>query len=202
MFSMMLSNAIPNSGFNTPNAAVFLGMHFSNGANDLTYWPPLGTTTNIVFDDPVNPVVDDGIGVESNTKTGNMTQCGSGYTYSRWPNLGNNNAFELTAFRSGSRSVSRFAGSVRSCSEIGGDLLGPDRNPANTWDVPRVDARFAGCTVTAGNTAPRPCTGAEVTALNNTAKTQRVLDAQFSMLRMPSNFTCGGVLATAFPTYP
>jgi len=211
-FSMTLANAVPTTPFTTSNAAVFLGMRF-NGQNDLTYWPSNGSpTANIVFDDPVNAPADDGIGVESNVKlTGTgTTQCGASHYYSRWPNLDNGNAFELTAFRSGSRSISRFAGSVISCNEIGGLLLGPDRDPMNTIDVPRVDGRIAGCTVTPTTNpmTPRPCTSDEVLALNNNqypngvyTKAQRVTGAQFSMVRVGNSATCTTALNATYPTY-
>lgn len=128
------------------------------------------------------------------------------------------NAFDGTrvgaCYTIGSRSISRFNGTIDSCDRIAGDINVMTKTTAGREDEPAIDALIHGCKVITNNTEPIDCydpvkwnamlncSAAELRTLNAQQIKRKVDEATFEMVRVPDDTECPDVRAMFPVTEP
>ncbi len=104
------------------------------------------------------------------------------------------------------RMISAFKGTIDSCDQISGDVIGPapDGSDANTDGEFLSNARFYGClrcySGTAADCADYACGRPEVNFFDSQSQSDQKIDGStFIIKRLPSDYTCAQIRAESYP---
>jgi hypothetical protein len=102
------------------------------------------------------------------------------------------NIRRVKRFSAGNRVISQYTGTINSCDEISGDVIGPNNGHA------RFDTRIQGCTRVNGS-GEIACSDTIVDFLDTSNDaSQTVNNNTFTMKRVADTVTCAQVRATSF----
>jgi hypothetical protein len=174
----------PGEAFVLPNEVGILGLDLSNPAGT---WPAAWDSPGVTWRDHDN---DGAPGITSHSRVGGVSPS-CDYTYAALPSPADPGGPRLQRVYTGSRSISNLDGVIDNCNTFTGDVEGPDSG------LPLVQGRVRGCTHPDGSA----CSETEFETLDEQASAagQEVLDARFTMVRVPDNITCAQVRAFDFP---
>ena len=184
-----LGDPDPGEAFAGPQEVNLLGLQLASPAGT---WPSAWNSAGLTW---VDHDGDGPLGVTSTMRlTGNSPSCG--LPYGPLPVPSDPFGPGVKQLHLGSRTLARLNGKMISCNTMGGPLAGPDNGK------PKLDGRVRGCVKATANSAP--CVQSEWASLDTSGggATQSIVDASFTMVRVPSNTTCAQVRAMTFPVVP
>jgi hypothetical protein len=185
--TVTLGSTRPNDTFVGANEVALLGLNLTNPTGA---WPTSANDAAFTWIDHDN---DGPLGVTSTVvHTGTSTKCGTPpppFDYLPDPSGGTKT---IGTVYIGSRVQGTYDGTILSCNTIAGDMTGPGSS-----NMPLVDGRVKGCLYSDGT----PCSGTTIASLDSqaTSSPQRIVNAQFTMVRVAAGINCTQVRATAFP---
>jgi hypothetical protein len=183
--SYTVSSPVPGGAVEGNLESALVGLDVSDpfGA-----WPPAHDSPDITWLDPDE---DGNDGVTSLVRgSGYSSACRYYYAYLPIP-TGSIVPPRAREIYLGSRALGAVDGSIISCDEVRGTVLGA------MGDKPLFNGRISGCETTAGS----ECSSSETDALDAEAGTsaQEIIDSRFVMVRVADDVTCSDVRAMEFP---
>jgi hypothetical protein len=180
--TLTLNDPDPGEPFVGPPESALLGLSIPDA---FATWPTSGTSSTITWIDHDN---DGPLGMTSNmTTSGKSSKCSGNLDYAPLPIP--NSDFSASKIMVGSRARATLNGTINTCHKFSGPVTGP-----SSTSRPVFDGRIRDC-VHSDNTTP--CTAAEISELDKAlnTSTQRVVNASFTMVRVPDDIDCTQVRA-------